>query len=149
LFPKAPTKLIRYVVAKSENSVAPLPYFSWQRATTSSPFDKEAKPVLSATGKVRHFEDFNPGRPYYKARVLYWDKDLVLLISAKQPERDALQMLQALDANTGVVRFTLPLPGVDYPTDVVRYPEGYLLKDVASVLIVSNSGVLIKELKIQ
>ncbi len=147
LYPDAPMQLIRYLGAKRESKAAPLPYFVWQRAPAAAPFNKAEKPVLNARGAVISFKDFSPGQMYHKARVLFWDTEVVLVVSFESSQADAVQKLQAIDAQTGAVRFTLLLTRGDYFTDAVRYPEGFLVKDAVSVLLISNRGELIKRIK--
>ncbi len=147
MFENAQAQLLRYVTGFPQNSPAARPRFNWEATSENSFSDEEVPPVLVPSMPVRSFEKFGPARPWYNARVLYWDAELVLLLSTQTESAHSLQIIQALSAKTGTEVFTLPLPKAAYPTDVVRSREGFLIKDQLGVLRLDNSGKIVQEIE--
>ncbi len=146
-YPAEKIQLMRYTQRDPQGGPDEEPYFRWtERRTGGSSTTKNQ--ILWGGKLVRSYKDLTPGRQYFDPRVLYGDEEVVLIFFANTPAEKATRSLQCLDANTGAIRFTLPLSSDYYLRTTLRYKGGFVIDNNTSILLVSKEGKLLNEAKI-
>jgi hypothetical protein len=145
-YPEEKRQLIRYTQRDPQGGPDDEPYFEWRESTQ---FRGPAIKTIFRWGSklVRSWKDLTPGRQYFEPKVLYGDAEVVLILFANTPAEKSARSLQCLDANTGAIRFTLPLSSDYYLDEALRYKDGFVINNNTSLLVVSSAGKLLNEFK--
>lgn len=131
-----PIQLLTYQYRDNGGGPSVQPEFAWQDdyggygVFTSA--DPHQKTLLARTdaaiSRVLSYRDFTPGRQYFAPGLLYYDADYVLLTCQATAAATSPQLVQLLDARTGAIVFTTPLPAAaPRPTLALRYPGGFVI----------------------
>ncbi len=149
-YPEEKLLLIKYVCRTNPGGPQILPRFSWDDDYGGSGIFTDADPhrkVLTTTydlkeSRVLSYADFTPGRLYFEPRVLCADSKYVLIAFKPTASPTAVATVQCLNARTGAIVFTRPLPSPSMPDEALRYPAGFALRDGSAAFVISLSGAL-------
>ncbi len=149
-YPEEKFLLLKYLCRTNPGGPQILPRFSWEDDYGGSGVFTDADPhrkVLTTTydlkeSRVLSYADFTPGRLYFEPRVLCSDAEYVLIAFKPTAAPTAVATVQCLNARTGAIVFTRPLPSPSMPDEARRYPAGFALRDGSAAFVISLSGVL-------
>ena len=158
-YPEDKLLLLKYQYRDNPGGPQDDPRFAWEDDYGGSGVFTDADPhrkVLTTPhelqkSRVLSYTDFTPGRLYFEPRVLCADAEYVLIAFKPTAAPTATPTVQCLNARTGAIVFTQPLPGpdADVPDEALRYPGGFALRDGSEALVISLSGQLTKPEKPQ
>ena len=151
-YPEDKLQLIKYQYRNNDGGAKQEPDFSWDDDYGGSGIFTDADPhkkVLITPyslqrARVLSFSDFTPGRLYFSPGVLHADAGQVLIRFRPTAADGSAPVVQVLDAKTGTIKFTTPLPTDFDPDQAVRYPNGYALRDNRSTLLLNPDGTFRK-----
>ncbi|WP_223650325.1 transposase [Hymenobacter psoromatis] len=150
-YPDDPIQLITYQYHDNGSGPKAGPNFEWDDDYGGSGVFTDADPHVKRLitpywvqlDRLTGYHDFTPGRLYFSPSLLYYDADYVLITLRPTAAGDSPLNLQALDAHTGAIRFTTPLPGeLSRDADVLRYPAGLIIANGLTTYTLSPSGKL-------
>ena len=149
-YPEEKILFIKYLARTNPGGPQILPRFAWEDDYGGSGIFTDADPhrkVLTTTydlkeSRVISFADFTPGRLYFEPRVLCSDAEYVLIAFKPTAAPTANASVQCLNARTGAIVFTRPLPSPSMPDEALRYPAGFALRDGSAAFVISLSGEL-------
>ncbi|MGI4832706.1 MAG: hypothetical protein ACRYFK_04515 [Janthinobacterium lividum] len=150
-YPDDPIQLITYQYRDNGGGPKASPTFRWDDDFGGSGIFTDADPHVKRLitpywvqlDRLTGYHDFTPGRQYFNPSLLYYDSDYVLLTLRPTAADNSPVNLQALDAHTGAIRFTTPLPGaLSRDAAVLRYPVGLVIADGLTTYTLSPSGQL-------
>lgn len=145
-YPEEPIQLIRYIKKDNTNGPDFIPWLSWNRDYLGGG-NYSPKSIVYRTNKVLlRWKDFTPGRKYYKPKVVYFDKDLVLITVGSTPAQNAPLSLQCLDANTAAIKWTVPVEN-DMTYLAIRHQDGFLTSGYSNIFSIGNNGKIISTFK--
>lgn len=157
-FPEEKIQLIAYEYWAKEGDPYDEPLFRWDKDyggsgifTGSSPYTKN---LISQWEKERarlvSFKDFTPDRYYFSAEVLFADQTHLLIRYKPNLSPDAVAQVQLLDAETALVKWTLPLSETMNNTKnaLSLGDGGFLLFQYRSLWLVDAQGKVQKEISL-
>ncbi len=111
------------------------PRFEWVKDyggsgifTDRSPYKKVLlRPWSKERARVISFSDFTPGRLYFSASVLTFDKNNVLIYFKPSMAPDALPQLQLINAENAEIKWTIPWEENVNTVKAVVAENGYLI----------------------
>ena len=98
--------------------------------------------------RVLSFNDFTPGRLYFSPGVMYSDAEQVLIRFRPTAADGSAPVAQLLDAKTGAIKFTTPIPEGFDAEQAVRYADGFALRDDRTTMLLSPDGTFRKPVKL-
>ncbi len=128
---------------------------SWTRDYGGSGIFTDADPykkiLISKTSmenaRVLSFKDVTPGRLYFAPEVLLNNKDDLLIVAKVNASPDAPLNLQSLEVNTGAVKWTTGLTDIK-PSKAISFANGFVLMDYTSVVVISKTGTIVNQYKL-
>jgi hypothetical protein len=144
-YPEEKQQLIRYLKRDAQGGPDEEPYFEWSKDFRSGVKTLERW----HKSNVRSYKDLTPGRQYFDPEVLYGDNKMVLISFANTPAEESARSLQCLDATTGAIQFTLPISSKYHLGTALHYPDGFVIDNNTSMLLVSHTGKLLNEVQAQ
>lgn len=150
-YPDDPIQLIAYQYRDNGDGPKAPPTFEWDDDYGGSGMFTDADPHVKRLitpywvqlDRLTGYRDFTPGRLYFSPGVLYDDADYVLITFVATAANNSPPLVQLLDAHTGAIRFTTPLPdGLSRDADVLRYPAGFVIANGLTTYTLSPSGKL-------
>lgn len=113
--------------------------------TDRSPYTKRL--FNKFRSRVISYKDITPGRIYFKAGVKYFDEKVILIQYRPTIAEDAPHILQALDANTAEVKWTLDLNSKQSDIrEAVLTSQGFLLSvGYQDFVLINTEGEIVKE----
>lgn len=147
-YPDERPQLIKYSYRDNNGGPSNTPAFQWEYDYRNSDRfakdDPRLKVLLTAqeqaASRVSSFEDFTPGRLYFGQHLLYSDEDYVLLAFQPTAAPASPVQVQCLNAQSGSIVFTLPLPQGGGTKQVVRYADGFMLFDGENTMALGFNG---------
>lgn len=147
-YPEDKLQLIKYQYRDNEGGPKDEPNFSWDRDyggsgifTSADPFKKRLiTPYQMKRARVLSFDDFTPGRLYFSPEVMYYDAEQVLIQFRPTAADGSAPVTQLLDAKTGAIAFTTPLPEDFDVQQAVRYADGFALRDRRTTVLLGADG---------
>ena len=145
-YPDEQIQLVRYIKKDNINGPDFIPYLSWNRDYIGGG-NYSPKSIVYRTNKVLlSWKDFTPERKYYKPKIVYFDKDVVLITIGSTPDPKAPLSLQCLDANTAAINWTVPVE--DHMTYLaIRHKDGFLISSYSKIFAIDNNGKTISTFK--
>ncbi|MBZ4190112.1 hypothetical protein [Niabella beijingensis] len=96
--------------------------------------------------RVQDFQDFSPGRLYFSPKVLGYNTNTVLISFKATPAEDEKQSIQAMDAQSGRILWTVQ-PGESYPQDnALICKAGYFVKLGSAAVLYGADGKQVSEM---
>lgn len=154
-YPEDKLQLIKYQFRDNIGGPKDKPDFEWGDDYGGSGIFTDADPhrkVLTTPAAMRKsrvlsYSDFTPGRLYFNPGVRYYDADLVLITFRPTAAENSPLTVQALDARTAAIRFTLPLPDANGSLDqALRTKTGFVLGGDHDTYVIGQEGRLLKHL---
>ena len=147
-YPEDKLQLIKYQFRDNEGGPKDAARFSWDRDyggsgifTSADPFKKRLiTPWQMNRARVVSFDDFTPDRLYFSPEVMYYDAEQVLISFRPTAAEDSAPVAQLLDAKTGAIAFTTPLPEDLDVQEAVRSAEGFVLRGRRTTVPLSADG---------
>ncbi|SET90059.1 hypothetical protein [Hymenobacter actinosclerus] len=147
-YPDEKLQLITYKYRSSPGAPQEPARFSWSRDygragifTGNEPHKKSLiNDYMVEQARLLSYRDFTPGRLYFSPEVVAIDTGQVLIRFRPTAADDAVPTLQSLDAKTGAIRFTAPLPDKFRAEQVLRYPKGFIVRHDRTLLLLNPDG---------
>ncbi|ALM47833.1 hypothetical protein AMR72_02315 [Flavobacterium psychrophilum] len=143
-------KIQLYKWAQKDNLGGPndWTYFEWSSYYGHN--GKLIKQPFRGTGDLLiDYKDLTPGRLYFSPKMLYYDKDYILISMNTTAGKNAKVALQCLDAKTGEIVFTYPFnEDVYLDENAIRYKDGFVAFSGMFAVAVDMEGKLVKEFKL-
>ncbi|WP_133555774.1 hypothetical protein [Pedobacter duraquae] len=146
-YPDEESKLIRFT--QKDNAGGPKDWPWFEVSDHYNYYGKYKSDFRFGEKLVISYKDLTPGRKYFATKILYTDKDFVLLSMSATAAEDANSSVQCLNANTGAIIFTLPFTEkISFDEQTSRYAGGFILKTYNEIYVIGMDGKLIRKFKI-
>lgn len=147
-YPEDKLQLIKYKYRNNDGGPKQEPDFGWEDDYGGSGIFTDADPhkkvLITPYGlqqaRVLSFNDFTAGRLYFSPGVMYSDADQVLIRFRPTAADGSAPVAQLLDAKTGAIKFTTPIPEGFDAEQALHYPNGFALRDDRSTILLGPDG---------
>ncbi|TDQ10011.1 hypothetical protein [Pedobacter metabolipauper] len=142
-YPDEKIQLIKYTYKDNKGGPETKAEFQWKESLTQNGTEKTfTNPDLY---RLLSYADFSPGRLYFNPRLLYRDKELLLISITATASEDAPTSVQCLNANSGAILFTMSFNKGEWLYECVRYKNGFVLKGNLESFVLGIDGKIIKK----
>lgn len=150
-YPEEKIQLVKYIYKGSNGGPREEPSFQWRDDyggsgifTDRDPHRKVFLPDYSKKeAGIISYTDLTPERLYFDPKLLYFDKDYVLISFKTTAAENAPTSIQCINGTTGGVVFTTPLEEKKYMADAIRYKNGFAVNTNLESYIIGMDGKII------
>ncbi|WP_231426730.1 hypothetical protein [Pedobacter sp. Leaf250] len=138
-YPEEKIQLLKYTMKDNEGGPDYYVHLSWK--------NYKNKKILNYVlwDVIRSYTDLTPGRVYFNPKILFSDKDYVLIATRKTPAEKSPTNIQCIDAQNGKLIFNYTFPTNHYLDNGIRYKEGFVVNANNLLMAIGMDGKLIKE----